>query len=135
MEIDKRAVKAIIRDKDGLVLVLRRSDTHPKVPFTPDLPGGTVEPGESSEDALIREINEEISVDITGMSCTLIDDDIVQAYGKVVRTELYEVSGFEKRPTITLDFEHDTFDWVHVKDLKHIGFFQTAVEKYVSQNS
>lgn len=52
-------VAAIIRDDSGRVLVLR----------TPDgawtLPAGQVEPGESPRDAVVREVREELALEVT----------------------------------------------------------------------
>jgi mutator protein MutT len=60
------AVVALIRvGEDGLVMVRRARE-----PFrgTLDLPGGFVEPGESAEEALRREVREEIGLDLNKLS-------------------------------------------------------------------
>lgn len=54
---------AIILDRTGRVLVTRRSGTMP-LPFKWEFPGGKVEPYESPAECLIREIREELDVDI-----------------------------------------------------------------------
>lgn len=47
--------------RDGRMLVIRRSE-HVVAPGAWCFPGGGIEPGESEEDALIREFQEEIGV-------------------------------------------------------------------------
>jgi mutator protein MutT len=47
-------VDGIVRDEDGRILITRRSDDGEW-----DLPGGSVEPGETPAEALTREVREE----------------------------------------------------------------------------
>lgn len=56
------AVAVCLRD-DGRMLVIRRS-RHVVAPLAYCFPGGGVEPGESEQEALIREFREEIDVEI-----------------------------------------------------------------------
>ncbi|HJP96267.1 MAG TPA: NUDIX domain-containing protein [Candidatus Saccharimonadales bacterium] len=51
--------KALVIDDEQNCLIMRRSDSHPVVPLTPDLPGGQLDEDESPRDAVIREIVEE----------------------------------------------------------------------------
>ncbi|WP_121808228.1 (deoxy)nucleoside triphosphate pyrophosphohydrolase [Mucilaginibacter kameinonensis] len=54
---------AIIVNADGLVLAAQRSATMNQ-PLKWEFPGGKIEPGETAEACLIREIKEELHVDI-----------------------------------------------------------------------
>jgi 8-oxo-dGTP diphosphatase len=64
---------AIIVDGDGKVLVAQRSASM-KLPLKMEFPGGKVEPGETPEAGLLREIKEELNLDveiIAGMPATV----------------------------------------------------------------
>ena len=52
-------VDAIVRNADGDVLITRRADDG-----TWDLPGGSVEPGESPAESIRREVREETGLDV-----------------------------------------------------------------------
>ncbi|QEM06764.1 (deoxy)nucleoside triphosphate pyrophosphohydrolase [Mucilaginibacter rubeus] len=54
---------AIIVNAGGLVLVAQRSETM-SLPLKWEFPGGKIEPGETAEACLIREIKEELHVDV-----------------------------------------------------------------------
>lgn len=56
------AVGAIIADEQGRILLLRRS--HDPAKGKLGIPGGFLSPGESAEDALIREVKEETNLQI-----------------------------------------------------------------------
>ena len=58
-----RVVAAEIRDAQGLYLITQRLP-HAGMPLLWEFPGGKVEPDESDEAALIREIREELDVGI-----------------------------------------------------------------------
>lgn len=57
------AVAAIIKNSDNKILLTVRAFNPGKGML--DLPGGFVDPGESAEEALVREIKEELNLDIT----------------------------------------------------------------------
>jgi len=57
-------VCALIEDDAGRVLVARRS-AHKHLGGLWEFPGGKIEPGESSETALVREILEELGCEVT----------------------------------------------------------------------
>ena len=57
------AVVALIRDNDNKILFTRRA--HEPFKGMLDLPGGFVDPGESAEEALHREIEEELGKKVT----------------------------------------------------------------------
>ena len=57
-------VVAAVMERDGRILIGQRRGTDPH-PLKWEFPGGKVEPGESAEHALIRELGEELGVTVT----------------------------------------------------------------------
>ena len=60
----KIVAKALLRNSEGLYLVLHRGNTHPLFPGHIDFPGGEVEPEEIPEVAVAREIQEETGLSV-----------------------------------------------------------------------
>lgn len=58
------AVKCIIQDPEGKILVIFKSDIDEVNPNDFDLPGGRIHWWEKLEDALRREVKEEVNLDI-----------------------------------------------------------------------
>lgn len=89
--------------------MLQRSG-HPAFPNDPDLPGGTVEVGESLIQAMIREVNEEAGIIIPeGGVVELFSSSEYSGHG--TRYGLYECH-IGKRPEVYISWEHASFDWV-----------------------
>jgi NADH pyrophosphatase NudC (nudix superfamily) len=59
------AVAGLIRDAQSRLLVIERAQEPQK--GTWDLPGGFADPEESAEEALVREVQEELGLDITNL--------------------------------------------------------------------
>jgi 8-oxo-dGTP pyrophosphatase MutT (NUDIX family) len=64
-DLERSCVRVVLRDRAGRILLFRavlasRSDTH-----WWELPGGGIEPGESLQDAAVREIREETGLEIS----------------------------------------------------------------------
>ncbi len=72
------AVVAIIRnEKDDILFTFR---SHEPAKGMLDLPGGFVDPGETAELALVREIKEELNLDVTEY-CYIMSSPNVYPYG------------------------------------------------------
>jgi 8-oxo-dGTP pyrophosphatase MutT (NUDIX family) len=89
-DVERSSVRVVLRDDDGAVLLFRTVD--PVMPETGtwwELPGGGVEPGESTTETAVREVREE----------TGIDAEIVDPLGDV--SYLYVWEGVRVRKTVT----------------------------------
>ena len=120
---------ALIRSEEGC-LVLRRSEINDYMPGKWDIPGGTVEPGETIEQCITREVREEAGL-------VVAVDRIVYAYTNV--------SQLPQRQTIQTVYlcglvtgrirldpeEHDCFRWVPARQLQEldlIAFLRSFTE-------
>lgn len=100
-------VVAAVIIADGRVLACRRAQ-HTSEAGRWEFPGGKIEPGESPEAALVREIAEELGVDIAVTGHLTTDDTVVR--GRVLRLVCLtaELAG----PSPTESTDHDELRWV-----------------------
>jgi len=92
---------------------------HPAFGDDPDLPGGTLEDGESVQESMIREVDEELGVVIreTGIREVYAGTD----YSKSKTHYSLFVTEVSARPHITLSWEHASYEW-----LDHGSFLEKA---------
>jgi 8-oxo-dGTP pyrophosphatase MutT (NUDIX family) len=97
----------IVRDRQ--VLLGRRAPYRRICPDTWDLIGGHVEPDETLEQALTRELGEEIGVTPTVFRQIAMIDFTEEA-GEEVHFHLFRISAFEGQPRLAND-EHTALRW------------------------
>jgi RimJ/RimL family protein N-acetyltransferase len=105
-------VGALIRDGRNRVFAHRRSPTRRLLPGTWDVVGGHTEPGETPEQTLAREIEEETGWRLRRIEARLTDWQ--WEHQGVTRQEfdyLVEVDGDLAAPRLE-EGKHDAFDWV-----------------------
>ena len=102
--------------KDDLILCAQRSFSG-ALPGMWEFPGGKIEPGETPREALVREIREELRVDV------ILGDEVATttyeySFGHVTLTTFYceLVSG-----TMTLT-EHESVKWVPATELSALDW-------------
>lgn len=105
----KKVAKLVMVDPDGKYLLMYRSD-HPAFGVDPDLPGGTLEDGETLLEAMLREVKEE--------SGAIINRDDVE---KVYSGNNYSAHGtyyslfitkVKSRPDVRMSWEHSSYVWL-----------------------
>ena len=114
---DPACVGALIRNAQGRVFVQRRSITRRVLPGIWDIVGGHIEPGETLERALAREIEEETGWRLHRIGACIADWE--WHYDGVVRRELdylVEVEGDLAAPRLE-EGKHDAYAWVGLDDL------------------
>ena len=110
-------VKVALLLTDGRVLLLARSASDTHRPSGPDLPGGGREPGEDILATAVRELREEIGVEVS-----LADLHIVyvhQGGSKHNGERLIRIlcaAEVITLPNITLSNEHESYEWVSTQD-------------------
>ncbi|OGY82489.1 MAG: hypothetical protein A3F54_05865 [Candidatus Kerfeldbacteria bacterium RIFCSPHIGHO2_12_FULL_48_17] len=111
-------VKAILRNEEGKILLLRRSQAkYPDVKGDVwDIVGGRIEPGTPLLDNLRREIREETGLQLQGVPKLIAAQDILKNPEKhVVRlTYIAEVAAGDVR----LDDDHEAYQWYTSDELR-----------------
>jgi len=101
--------KVLIIDEQNKYLMLWRGD-HPRLPNDPDLPGGTIEAGETPEVAAIREVQEEAGIAIAPNDMNILYKGLdYSMHG--VEYSLYAAT-LTPRPTVALSWEHEGYKWL-----------------------
>ena len=116
----------------GRFLIIKRSETDDFLPNCWEFPGGGVEASETIKNALIREIKEEIGIDITHNKKELIG--ISEEFMNEDKTERclqlnYKVE-LQSKPKITLSSEHVVYDWTTKDDPKLDAFLKEIVKQW-----
>ncbi|EOC99792.1 NUDIX domain-containing protein [Caldisalinibacter kiritimatiensis] len=122
--------KALIT-KGNDVLILKRNNTSFAAGYW-DIPGGKLEFGESLQESLVREVNEETSlqIDLAGVISTSsgINSEKKKQYITVVYLCNY-LSG-----EVVLSNEHSEYMWVNIRNLKQknlVYYVEEAIDKII----
>jgi 8-oxo-dGTP diphosphatase len=102
---------AIIEDAEGRILIARKKEGKPLAGFW-EFPGGKIEPGETAEACLVRELQEEMSIRIDPYAyfgTNEFDNGKVQI--RLIAYRARFVGG-----TIAL-VDHDAYAWVEIEGL------------------
>ncbi len=110
------AAHAVIADRRGRLLLLRRQGTSEYNPERWEFPGGSIGPGERVRNALVREVGEETGLDVQP-GRLLGAGDQERRYGRVVHLVLSATASSQE---VVLSGEHDAFRWVTPKGLAEL---------------
>ena len=125
------AVKGIITDGGGRVLVLKRSGKSREFPGKWDLPGGKINAGEKIDIALMREIREETCLDV--VPGTVIGKS--ESGTRLHRIIHLFVTIKEWHGDINLSREHDEYRWLDIDSiltLDMVDHFLSVLQSYKS---
>ena len=123
-------VAALIK-KDNNILIARRSTGDENVLGKWEFPGGKVEPNETEEHAIEREIKEEFELDIKANK--YITNNVCEYPTKTVDLRLYEceyISGEFKL------HDHSEYKWVNINKLLNYDLAPADIPlaKYIANN-
>lgn len=99
------AAAVIIEDDNGRVLLLLRGPTAPWMPYRWNLPGGVIEPGETSTNAAIREAREETDLRVHSLV------PLARARGPRGMLDMFYAERWSGRVRL-VDREHVSHAWV-----------------------
>lgn len=122
----KVVAKALVRNSEGLYLVLYRSNTHPLFPGHIDFPGGEVEPEETPEAAVAREIQEETGLSVNPNKLKKL---FTKQYQQATHV-LFEAKLTEPDAKVALSWEHKSYRWITPEELKSLPKFSGADSYY-----
>jgi mutator protein MutT len=102
----------------GRLLLGKRSARRTAYPGVWDLPGGHVEAGETAEQALVRELREELGVTPTEWRewAVLAAPAMGDESARLLRVHLFLVTQWDGEPRNLLPDEHDAVAWFTVDD-------------------
>ncbi len=105
-------VKAIARNKEGKYLLLHRSaKKYPGTNGTWDIVGGRIDPGSGLKENLVREIREEIGLELRGEPRLIGAQDIFPKSGDRHVVRLTYVIELDGEPKLDIE-ENDEYRWV-----------------------
>jgi mutator protein MutT len=113
-----RCAGALILDDDGRVFVQRRSPHRRLFPNCWDVVGGHLEPGETAEEAVRREVREETGWQVTIVLGSLGEVSYTGDDGRprIEEDFLVRVDGDLSRPCLE-EGRHTEFRWIEESDL------------------
>lgn len=111
-------VVAAVIQNNGLYLACRRAP-HKALPGKWEFPGGKVEAGESEQEALAREILEELQVKIA------VGDFIVESTLGDITMRTYLATLKSSSPASSSD--HDAFEWLAVEQLDSLDWAELDI--------
>lgn len=113
---------AIIRNEDDKILIVRRGVATDN-PLKWEFPGGKLHPGESEEECIIREIKEELSMEIVILAKL---QPVLYDYGfKKIRLIPFICDTLDELPFLS---EHVDFRWVAAEELVSVDFSEADIE-------
>ena len=107
-------VAGVVRNGDRILSVQRAQHKFSSISEKWEFPGGKVEDGESEQEALIRELKEELHLSVSELEHLITVDHTYPDFRIIMSTYLC-VSSSE---TVVLT-EHQKAEWLDLKDLTH----------------
>jgi 8-oxo-dGTP pyrophosphatase MutT (NUDIX family) len=117
------------------VLFVKRLPTRKVWPGLWDLPGGTLEPSETVEQALEREVAEEVGVRVRRFEYLDTVREREPVSGADYTNVMFRVTAWEGSPYNAAPFEHEKLGWFSIRealDLPIVESVRQALTKVLS---
>ena len=112
---------AVIRNEDNQILVVQRGEATDH-PFKWEFPGGKLKPKETEEECIIREIDEELSMEI--IICGRLSE-VEHDYGhKQIRLIPFICDTLNEMPVLA---EHIDYKWIDTEDIIKVDFSEADI--------
>ena len=114
-----KAVVGVLRNKSGKFLIAKRQDHQFMAGFW-ELPGGKIEGGETTEETIIRELNEELGIKVNALS---LHQTMQHTYtDRMIELCIYNVDQYQNTP---LGIEGQQIAWVSIQELHNYQLLPT----------
>ena len=126
-----KVVAGLILQNDKLLICQRPNfKDHP---LKWEFPGGKIKNDETNEEALIREINEELSINIINYEGLISYNFNYKDLNKRVFIYFYLVNNFSGK---VLNNFHKELKWIEIKDIREYDFLEGDLKiiDYISSN-
>ncbi len=113
------SVKALVSNEKGMYLVIKRANAYPgETEPRWDIPGGRLNPGETLEQTIRREVKEETGLELTSEPEIIHAQDILRVADKHTVRLTYKVNA---KGEVELNTgEHTEYQWLSVADIKSL---------------
>ncbi len=130
MTTQQIGVKAII-EKNGKILVIRRSSKYEHLTDAWDIPGGRLEFGEEPEAGLRRELQEETGLELDKIKQILDASTVFKNEEKQIVRITYLCTVKETNQSEKISDEHTSLEWVPRENLKALEFKDIVLKKVI----
>ena len=114
-----KAVVGVLRNESGQLLIAKRQDHQFMAGFW-ELPGGKIEDGETTEETIIRELNEELGIKVNALS---LHQTMQHTYAdRTVELCIYNIDQYQNTP---LGIEGQQIAWASVQELHNYQLLPT----------
>lgn len=127
--IERLNVAAVLFNHEGEILITQRSATKKYLPNVWHIPGGQIDAGETVEEALKREVKEELNLEIYEIVAdTGVAHDYI-GHGNLKSRTLFIIA--KSQGEITLDHENQAYQYINKDEIDK--YFEPSVQEVNSK--